>query len=1156
MSALINFFTSSTAQDLARTLLHTLWQASLAGVLLLVYLKVAPSRRPGMRYLASLAALAFVLLAGCITFSVLTFDMPQPEPAGGEAGVVSQADSALAVESVSGADSNAVAPEQGNLFPGWLSIVTIVWLGGVLVLLVRLSLQLAGIRKIRRESASVSDPALVALFRTLKQKLAIGRPIGLLVSGGIQVPCVMGIFKPALLLPASILTGTSPEVLEAILAHELMHIRRYDYLVNLCQMLIETLFFFNPAVWWINRQVRIEREACCDIEGARVTSEPAQYAEHLYLWLKTASKPGAAENSLMPAFSRRPEKPLLDRITRLVRPAHRPVMRISWIKLTVLLFVSSAVLFGLWKTTELTVSFAGEILTPRERIEKMAELEESHGKPAFDPSDAHTVSEDEKITVAGRVMTAAGSPLPKSVWMRYHYSRGNSSGSIAGDVKAPLPGGDTASFRRTFSYGTIYVSAFAEGFAPTILGPFQMKPGTVKDDFLLVLDKGSPVTVKVIDKETGAAVPAAKLRGGYHFRPDGYSYTIKLTTDANGSAVVKHARNDVKVTLNCTAEGYEATEFERLTIPEGGSLVLPMRKAKPVTGRVVSWITGKPIEGAELRVQRRSAPHEWSCGRDEGRLLATTDKEGRFTIDTLRSDCTYLLAVKADKFAYRFIPDVVAGTHDLTIRLTDPVVIFGRVQGPLEKLPLRNGKRVISYTCGFTYNDSSYMDVGRYVPIKHDDKGPCFEITDIWGNVVNIGRSWYRLSLSFEPEDLPDTPVIIDLNEKKTEAGGSYHKRSLLITFTPPEGFPPPEGTIRLNYIDPEHSLNGYKGKLVPIVDGQVKADIIAPGKFNYSLADTIGYWFKEEHVPVDEGTDPVTVEVPVYPAGMIYGEVFEADGLPAGNTLVSFITAKKSPLLGKTHFMGVDGKNSASASELETKYSINPLPFGGVYRIVAHRSFSYAVSELITLTEKQPISEVNLRFPQGIAFTGRILLPDDTPAPTMPYRLSFRVKGGHSFSGGDQYTGGDGTFRIEKINPEAQGTYTFRVDPKKDFRPVKQTVTDFTKPLVCRLEKGSAATGYVFDAESGRPISGVQVRAWYFEYHETQSVSENLEAEAKTDKHGFFKISTLKEGRDYKLNFTECRSSKEFRVVGGGSGPVECRVTPYEWSKLKPRKR
>jgi hypothetical protein len=115
----------------------------------------------------------------------------------------------------------------------------------------------------------------------LARRLHISRAITLLESTLVEVPTVIGWLKPVVLLPASALGALSPSQLEAILAHELAHIRRHDYLVNLLQTLVETLLFYHPAVWWLSRRIRIERENCCDDLAVSLCGDPVAYANAL-----------------------------------------------------------------------------------------------------------------------------------------------------------------------------------------------------------------------------------------------------------------------------------------------------------------------------------------------------------------------------------------------------------------------------------------------------------------------------------------------------------------------------------------------------------------------------------------------------------------------------------------------------------------------------------------------------------------------------------------------------------------------------------------------------------------------------------------------------------------------------------------------------------
>src|SRR6185295_8555391 len=118
-------------------------------------------------------------------------------------------------------------------------------------------------------------------FAALAERLAITRPVRLAVSTLAQVPAVVGWLKPIVLVPAGVFAGMTAEQIEALLAHELAHVRRYDYLVNLVQTAAETLFFYHPAVWWVSRQIRTERENCCDDLAVEVSGNTLAYVQAL-----------------------------------------------------------------------------------------------------------------------------------------------------------------------------------------------------------------------------------------------------------------------------------------------------------------------------------------------------------------------------------------------------------------------------------------------------------------------------------------------------------------------------------------------------------------------------------------------------------------------------------------------------------------------------------------------------------------------------------------------------------------------------------------------------------------------------------------------------------------------------------------------------------
>src|SRR6266566_531391 len=150
-----------------------------------------------------------------------------------------------------------------------------------MALSVRLARNAWWVRTIRTRENVAVDGAALEMLSDLGCRLEISRAVKLMKSALVQVPTVVGWLKPVILLPASTLSGLSPAQLEAILAHELAHVKRHDYLVNTAQCLFETLMFYHPVMWWISRCVREEREHCCDDVVVKVCGNRLAYAKAL-----------------------------------------------------------------------------------------------------------------------------------------------------------------------------------------------------------------------------------------------------------------------------------------------------------------------------------------------------------------------------------------------------------------------------------------------------------------------------------------------------------------------------------------------------------------------------------------------------------------------------------------------------------------------------------------------------------------------------------------------------------------------------------------------------------------------------------------------------------------------------------------------------------
>lgn len=251
--------------QLAWTLLHLLWQGALIAGGLALALSLLRKRSSQARYLASCVALSLIALAPVLTYRAL----------GANSDVA-------AYHALADAASLSPASSSGlRLLIPYLPLLTLLWGAGVAALSLRMLAGWAGVYRLGRVKTSAVPASLQRRAAELAAAMGISRTVEVLASGMAEAPMTFGVARRVILLPVSALTGLSHSMLEAILAHELAHIRRHDYLVNLVQTAIETLFFYHPAVWWVSRQIRAERENACDDMAISLLGNPLAYARAL-----------------------------------------------------------------------------------------------------------------------------------------------------------------------------------------------------------------------------------------------------------------------------------------------------------------------------------------------------------------------------------------------------------------------------------------------------------------------------------------------------------------------------------------------------------------------------------------------------------------------------------------------------------------------------------------------------------------------------------------------------------------------------------------------------------------------------------------------------------------------------------------------------------
>ncbi|QDU42361.1 Regulatory protein BlaR1 [Symmachiella dynata] len=300
MQALLTLLDHPLTDRIGWTLLHSVWLLAIVAAIVAAELFALRRHTAAVRYLAATIGLAVMALVPVTVYFNMTLDSPITSQVGNEfnrSGNIAVLDtepmtaSPPAIFIAAGNGGAAVSPSLATQFRPLLPGAVFLWACGVGLLSLRLIVMWRFVQRLRvRQTTPVSDAARAA-FERVCHRMGLKRPVELLQSALVSVPTVVGYLRPVILLPASSLMGLDSRELEAILAHELAHVRRHDNLVNILQSIVEILLFFHPAVWWLSRRIRIERENCCDDMAVGIVGNQVAYARVLARIAELGSQP-------------------------------------------------------------------------------------------------------------------------------------------------------------------------------------------------------------------------------------------------------------------------------------------------------------------------------------------------------------------------------------------------------------------------------------------------------------------------------------------------------------------------------------------------------------------------------------------------------------------------------------------------------------------------------------------------------------------------------------------------------------------------------------------------------------------------------------------------------------------------------------------------
>ena len=297
-----------------------------------------------------------------------------------------------------------------------------------------------------------------------------------------------------------------------------------------------------------------------------------------------------------------------------------------------------------------------------------------------------------KATIRGRIVLADGSPAEAEGWLL-------SESTVRTGSAASSTSSNQGQFRDTFSVevpaGTVWLKYFPDGYAPAWAGPIETKPGETIDDVRLVLEPGFSVAARITDDD-GRPVAGATLVALPEIGGDSNGPIFERTAGEQGEITLNHLA-DTPYVFRVEASGYEPLRTRPRDLEKNGALTLTMTRSDPATGVVLN-ADGTPARGAKLRhytefhpdaIEGAARTHQHS-----GRVVATTDDSGRFTLDRLARSASHLFIVETADEARMVVSDLAAGRRDVVLTVPERRDLRVRIVSDVDRLqlPKRSGK--------------------------------------------------------------------------------------------------------------------------------------------------------------------------------------------------------------------------------------------------------------------------------------------------------------------------------------------------------------------------------------------------------------------------------------------------------------------------------
>ncbi len=762
---------------LALSLLHSLWQAGVVWLLVEGVLLFLPARRADIRYAVALAGLVGVWLLWLATWTLL-----EPEARWG--------------------------------VPGWSEWAVWIWRVGVVAGFWRMARSLGAAQRLARQSAP-APPEWAAVLRQLCAEYGVRAAVRLRVSWEVASPVLVGVWRYVVLLPAPLLASAPPEVVRAALAHEVAHLARRDAWVNLFQMGVEALFFFNPLVWALGRRVRQEREAAADALALQSGLEREAYAGAL-LWWSRGGPPLAGALGVQGGNLR-------ERLLRLLQPGEVPRGEGSFLRSGGVVLLVAAVLL----LAGLGVRAAVRGMTGRERVALLEQLAA--------PYLYEGVSADApKRTFSGRVVDAGGDPVAGAYWKAW-----NSFHSDEGKT------GPDGFFQGVIAAGGIDCVVQAEGYAPAAR---RFEKGEDYKEF--TLRPGVAFEVRCRDAE-GKAVPA----GAEVILRIASFPTWRVRTGADGVARFSHLPEEGAAEVWVRAGGYRAAHAGRVVVKEAFTLSL-VREDAPYRIRVVDEKSGAPVEGVQASIQE-----SWPAGGAHGfGRTVCTDAEGYAEFPGLNPELAYGLWVWLD------LPE--GGRRATRARIDPARTPEAEVRLPRErflkvKIQLPPGDARESVTFQYSIKTETHGSFARHATVP------------VQGGVAEVtlrGLTPERVAIYFDKKWYYSPALEAEQSDYLLRVPTPERKVPVVLRLTTGKNGAPPAGKLVVRIAE-DSDYHIY-----PVKNGEVAFEAPAGSRFRLENISLLGGTV-DENMEYTVGEQETRLKIPVQPAGAFRVQVREPGG-------------------------------------------------------------------------------------------------------------------------------------------------------------------------------------------------------------------------------------------------------------------------------------